>query len=117
MGAGLARHQLIHRVNDAFGPDKIAATAASAPALPANADTVDILHAQGLFEFPPGFDIERYRTGLKIPDLNMQIMTAAFQTALKNKIPLSWGIVSGEQEQIQVTTTPTRIVVVLTRVD
>jgi hypothetical protein len=117
MGVGLARHQLVHRINDAFGPDKIAATADSVATLPGNPDAYDILHSQGLFDFPPGYELDRYRRSLPIPDLNNQIMTLAFQTAVKSKIPLSFGIVSGDAEQIQVTASPTRIVVVLTRKD
>jgi hypothetical protein len=117
MGVGLARHQLVHRINDAFGPDKIVATADSVATLPGNPDTYDILHSQGLFDFPPGYELDRYRRSLPIPDLNNQIMTLAFQTAAKSKIPLSFGIVSGDAEQIQITASPTRIVVVLTRKD
>ncbi len=117
MGAGFARHRLVHKINDAFGPEKIAETAESVAALPGEPDTYDILHSQGLFDFPPDVELERYRRSLPIPELNNRIMTLAFQTAVQERIPLSFCIIEGESEQIQVTASPTRIMVVLVRKD
>jgi hypothetical protein len=117
MGAGFARHRLVHRINEAFGADNIATTADSIAALPGAPDTFDILHSQGLFDFPPDFELDRYRRSLPIPELNSQIMTLAFQTAVQQKIPLSFCIIEGESEQIQVTVSPARIMVVLVRTD
>ena len=96
MGVGFARAQLVYRINDAFGPDKIAATADSVATLPPEADTFDILHSLGLFQFPPGLELDAYRRSLPIPELNKQAMTAAFQASVKGRIPLSFAIVSGE---------------------
>jgi hypothetical protein len=117
MGVGFARAQLVYRINDAFGPDKIAETADSVATLPPEADSFDILHSLRLFQFPPGLELEAYRRSLPIPDLNKQAMTAAFQVSVKDQIPLSFAIVSGDSEQIQVTYSPTRIIVVLIRQD
>jgi hypothetical protein len=89
MGVGFARAQLVYRINDAFDPDKIAATADSVATLPPGADTFDILHSLGLFQFPPGLELDAYRRSLPIPELNKQAMTASFQASVKGKIPLS----------------------------
>ena len=117
MGAGFARHRLVHKINDAFGAEKIAATAERVAALPGAPDTFDILHSQGLFDFPPDMELDSYRRSLPIPPLNNQIMTLAFQAAVQGRIPLSFCIIEGENEQIQVTASPTRIMVVLVRKD
>jgi hypothetical protein len=117
MGMGLARAQLVYRINDAFGPGKIAETADSVATLPPEADTFDILHALRLFQFPPGLELDQYRRSLPIPELNKQAMTAAFKASIQGRIPLSFAIVSSDSEQIQVTYSPSRIIVVLIRND
>jgi hypothetical protein len=117
MGMGFARHQLVGRINDAFHPDNIADSADKVAHLGQDADAFDIVHELGLFQFPPGMDLNAYRASLPIPSLNNAIMAQAFQHAVTNKIPLSFAIASGHAEAIQVTTSDKLVSVVLTRVD
>jgi hypothetical protein len=117
MGFGFARHRLVHAINTSFAPANIEATAAVATALPDTADAFDIVDALGHFQFPEGMTLAAYRRSLPIPELNKQVMTMAFKTAIREKMSLSFGIVSGDAEQIQVSVAGTQIFVVLTRKD
>ncbi|MCW3477208.1 hypothetical protein [Limobrevibacterium gyesilva] len=117
MGVGFERHQLVSRINDAFQASNIAATSATAARLGRDADAFDIVHALGLFEFPPGLELATYRSRLPIPDLNKAILALAFRHSVDNKVPLSFAIASGHAEAIRVTTSEKLVSVVLTRVD
>jgi hypothetical protein len=117
MGFGLARQQLVGRINDAFHTDQVGASAAGVAHLGDDADAFDIVHELGLFQFPPGLTLDHYRRNLPVPELNKAILKLAFQAAVQGKIPLTFGIVSGAAEAVQVTITDTHIHVVLTRID
>ena len=117
MGFGIARHQLVHRINGAFHHDQIAASARRVAHLGHDADAFDIIHGLGLFEFPVGTTLDAYRSGLAIPDLHKAILKQAFQAAVQHKTPLTFAIASGPSEAVQVTTSKTHIHVVLTRTD
>jgi hypothetical protein len=117
MGFGIARHQLVHRINTAFHHDQIAASAHRVAHLGHDADAFDIVHGLGLFEFPPGTTLDAYRRGLAIPDLHKTILKNAFQAAVHDKTPLTFAVVSGPAEAVQVTSSKTHIHVVLTRTD
>ncbi len=116
MGTGFARHPLVDRINDAFRRDQIAQSADRLANINPNADALDYLHTLGLFQFDPGVTLEGYRTGLGIPAVNLAVLTLAIQTAVRNRTPLKIGIVSGDSEQIQITTRADgKIYVLLTR--
>jgi hypothetical protein len=117
MGFGMVRHQLVHRINTAFHHDQIAASAHRVAHLGHDADAFDIIHGLGLFEFPKGTTLDAYRSGLAIPDLHKIILKNAFQAAVQHKQPLTFAVVSGPSEAVQVTTSNTHIHVVLTRTD
>jgi hypothetical protein len=117
MGFGIARHQLVHRVNTAFHRDEIAASAHRVAHLGHDADAFDIIHGLGLFQFPPGMTLDAYRNSLPIPDLNKTVLKHAFQASVQNKTPLTFGIVHGPAESVQVTVSATHIHVILTRTD
>ena len=117
MGFGIARHQLVHRINGAFHHDQIATSAHRVAHLGHDADAFDIIHGLGLFEFPPGTTLDAYRRGLAIPELHKTILKEAFQAAVQHKMPLTLAIASGPSEAVQVTTSKTHIHVVLTRTD
>ena len=117
MGFGIARHQLVHRINTAFERDQIAASARRVARLGDDADAFDISHGLGLFKFPRGVTLDGYRSGLAIPDLHKAILKQAFQAAVQHQTPLTFAVVSGPSEAVQVTTSKTHIHVVLTRTD
>jgi hypothetical protein len=117
MGFGIARHQLVHRINTAFHHDQIEASARRIVHLGHGADAFDLIHGLGLFEFPAGTTLDAYRRSLAIPDLHKTILKEAFQAAVQHKTPLTFAVVSGPSEAVQVTTSKTHIHVVLTRTD
>jgi hypothetical protein len=117
MGVGFTRTQLIGNINSAFHADNIAATAGSVAHLPGDADAFDIVHALGLFNLPSAEALVAYRAGLGIPPLNQAILALAFKTAVADKVPLNFAIVSGHAEQVSVSASDKLISVVLTRVD
>ena len=117
MGIGMARHQLVHRINRAFHQDQIADTARQVAHLGPDADAFDIIHGAGLFDFPAGTTLDGYRNSLPIPDLHKTILKQAFQAAVHGKKPLTFAVASGPSEGIQVSSSGTHIHVVLTRAD
>jgi len=117
MGFGLVRQGLVQRVNDAFAPHQVAGSAQRVAHLGPNADAFDIVHELGLFQFPPGQTLPAYRASLPIPDLHRRVLQGAFQSAVQNRKPLTFGIVSGGAEAVHVSETDSHIHVVLTRKD
>jgi hypothetical protein len=117
MGFGIARHQLVHRINTAFHHEQIVASAQRVVHLGHDADAFEIIHGLALFEFPAGMTLDAYRDSLAIPDLHKAILKQAFQAAVQHKTPLTFAVVSGPAEAVLVTTSKTHIHVVLTRTD
>lgn len=117
MGTGFARQSLVGRINDAFRADNIEATAQTAAGVGPNGDAFDIVHALGLFQLPPELTLETYRGQLPIPELNKAVLALAFQYSVQNKVPLSFAIVSGPEENVHLTTSDTLVSLVLTRID
>jgi hypothetical protein len=117
MGFGLVRQGLVQRINDAFHPNQVAGSARRVAHLGPNADAFDIVHELGLFQFPPGQTLGAYRASLPIPEVHHQVLKSAFQSAVQNHKPLTFGIVSGGAEGVHVSETDSHIHVVLTRKD
>ena len=117
MGFGRVRQQLIQNINDAFHANQVAASAQQVAHLGDDADAFDIVHELGLFQFAPGQTLQAYRASLPIPELHQQVLKGAFQSAVQNKKPLTFGIVSGPAEAVHVSESDTHIHVVLTRKD
>ena len=61
--------------------------------------------------------LDSYRRDLPVPDLHKTILKHAFQTAVRHKTPLTFAVVAGSSEGVQVTSSATHIHVVLTRTD
>jgi hypothetical protein len=117
MAGGYARHKLVADVNNSFQASKIADTAAKVGPLTDTHDTFDILHALGHFELPDAAALDKYRNDLSIPAINRAAMDLAFRAAITEKCPLSFAVVSGHAESLQITVSDTLISVILTRVD
>ncbi len=117
MGTSFTRPTLVGNINTAFSARNISGTADSVAHLAAEADAFDIVHALGFFNLPSDAELAAYKADLKIPPLNKAILALAFQTAVASKIPLSFAIVGGHAESVQVTTSDSLISVVLTRID
>ncbi|MCX7381877.1 MAG: hypothetical protein NT133_10785 [Alphaproteobacteria bacterium] len=117
MGTSFTRPTLVGNVNDAFNARNIEDTVARVAHLAADADAFDFVHALGLFNLPSDAELAAYKADVKIPPLNKAILALAFQTAVAGKIPLSFAIIGGHAETVQVTTSDTLIAVVLTRID
>jgi hypothetical protein len=117
MGFGMARHQLVHRINDAFHSNNIANSARRVAHLGPDADAFDIIHGLGLFDLPAGTTLDSYRNSLPIPELHKTILKQAFQAAVHGKKPLTFAVASGPSEGVQVSSSATHIHVVLTRTD
>ena len=117
MGFGLVRQGLVQRINDAFHPNQITGSAQRVAHLGPDADAFEIVHELGLFQFPAGQTLPAYRASLPVPELHKQVLKSAFQAAVQNRKPLTFGIVSGAAEGVQVSESDTHIHVVLTRKD
>ena len=117
MGFGRIRQQVSEDINEAFHPNRIHASAQRVAHLGDDADAFDIVHELGVFQFPPGQTLHAYRASLPIPELHKQVLKAAFQSAVQNRKPLTFGIVSGAAESVQVAESASHIHVVLTRKD
>jgi hypothetical protein len=117
MGFGLVRQGLVLRINEAFEAAQVTVSAQRVAHLGPDADAFEIVHELGLFQFPAGQTLPAYRSSLPIPELHKQVLKAAFQSAVQNRKPLTFGIVSGPAEGVQVSESSTHIHVVLTRKD
>jgi len=117
MGIGMVRHGLVQRINDAFHPNEVARSAQRVAHLGPGADAFEILHELGLFQFQAGQTLPAYRASLPIPDLHKDVLKGAFQAAVQNRKPLTFGIVTGPAEAVHVSESDSHIHVVLTRKD
>ncbi len=117
MGTSFIRPTLVGNINRAFSARNIEDTATRVAHLAADADAFDYVHALGFFNLPSDAELAAYKADTNIPPLNKAIMAMAFQTAIAGKIPLSFAIIGGHAEAVQVTTSDSLISVVLTRID
>lgn len=117
MGTSFTRPTLVGNINTAFSARNIEDTVSRVAHLAADADAFDFVHALGFFNLPSDAELAAYKADLKIPPLNKAILALAFQTAIANKIPLTFAIIGGHAESVQVTTSDTLVSVVLTRID
>lgn len=117
MGSPFTRPQLVGDINKAFNVRSIEDTAGRVAHLAAEADAFDIVHTLGLFNLPSDDELAKYRADLEVPALHKAVLALAFQTAVANRTPLHFAIVSGHAEMVQVSSSATLITVVLTRVD
>lgn len=117
MGTSFTRPTLVGNINNSFKPSAIETTAASVSNLGPDADAFDIIHALGHFDLATDAALAEYKAGLAIPPINRAILALAFQASVTGKIPLSFAIVGGHAEAVQVTVSDKLISVVLTRVD
>jgi hypothetical protein len=112
------RDDLIRAINLAFSAGQIVATLNQLAPLSPNADCLSIVDQLGFLTPIHGGNLRRYRREVGIPRLNLRILTLAFRAALLNRpapIPMHFDIVTGQTESVSVSTTPTGLTVVLTR--
>ena len=117
MGTPFTRPALVGDINKAFQASNIEDTVVRVAHLAEEADAFDIVHALGFFNLPSDAELAAYRADLGVPALNKAMLALAFKSAVAGKIPLSFAIVSGHRESVEVTTSDSLIAVVLTRVD
>ena len=116
---GRQRYSILQIVNEAFAANRIGTTAQHLAGLAARPETdaFDLLQALGAFGLPDQAALDAYRASLAIPRLSHGVLTAAFKHAITHTVPLSFAIVGGDAEGVQVYSSPKLLSLVLTRVD
>jgi hypothetical protein len=123
MGQSAIRSTLVKNINEKFSAKGIKKTAKELqPLLQAGGDAFDMVHKYGILDADikhhrVGGDISRYKEVQSMPHLHKVLLTHAFRHAVANKIPLSFDIVPGKEEGIEVKTSSRSVKVKLTRVD
>jgi hypothetical protein len=115
---GQKREDLINAINRAFNVRNIRRTAQRLAG--ARIDVLTMLERLDLLGIVTRQPATAYRRSVGIPDLNREILTLAFRTALfgsDKPTPLALQIYSGTEEAVEIKTTPRLIEVTLIRVD
>lgn len=114
------RDVLVSDINLAFNRVNIPTTARRLSSLATTADFLDICEGLGFLNAIHGGNFVQYKQNLSIPDVNRQLLTAAFRaslTASPDPIPLQILISSGSRDIVTVTVTDTEVSVIVVRAD
>ncbi|MGH7155605.1 MAG: hypothetical protein ACREF3_16880 [Acetobacteraceae bacterium] len=114
------RDVLVGDINLAFNRVNIQATAARLATVATTGDFLDICDHLGFLQTIHGGNLVQYKRNLAIPEVNRQLLTAAFRaslTAAPDPIPLQILISSGSHDIVTVTVTDAEVSVIVVRAD
>jgi hypothetical protein len=123
MGQSAIRGAVVKTINEKFGAKGIKKTAKELhPLLQAGGDVFDMVHKYGILDADikhhrVGGDISRYKEVQSMPHLHKVLLTHAFRHAVTHKVPVSFDIIPGKEEGIEVKTSSRSVKIKLTRVD